>query len=34
MTLSFAVGDIRIDRILEQNLPGFDPFDFLPTLTK
>lgn len=34
MTLSFSVGDIRIDRILEQNLPGFDPFEFLPTLTK
>jgi hypothetical protein len=33
MTTSFAVGDFRIDRILEQNLPGFDPFEFLPTLT-
>lgn len=33
MTLSFAVGDLRIDRIIEQELPGFDPFQFLPTLT-
>lgn len=33
MTLSFAVGDLRVDRILEQELPGFDPFTFLPTLT-
>jgi len=30
---SFAIGDFRIDRILEQNLPFVDPFEFLPTLT-
>lgn len=33
MTLSFAVGDFRVDRILEQELPGFDPYEFFPTLT-
>jgi glyoxylase-like metal-dependent hydrolase (beta-lactamase superfamily II) len=33
MTDRFAVGDFQIDRILEQNLPGFDPFEFLPNLT-
>jgi len=33
MTHSFAVGDLRIDRIVEQNLPFVDPFTFLPTLT-
>ncbi len=33
MTTRFAVGDFQVDRILEQELPGFDPFDFLPTLT-
>lgn len=33
MTLSFAVGDFRIDRVIEQNLPFTDPFAFLPTLT-
>lgn len=34
MLESFTVGEIRIDRILEQNLPGFDPFEFLPTLSR
>ena len=34
MTLSFAVGDFRVDRILEQNLPFMDPLEFLPTLTR
>lgn len=33
MTLSFAVGDLRIDQVIEQNLPFADPFTFLPTLT-
>jgi len=33
MTHSFEVGGMRVDRILEQELPGFDPFEFLPTLT-
>lgn len=33
MTFSFAVGDFRVDRILEQNLPFMDPLQFLPTLT-
>ena len=34
MSLTFAVGDFRVDRILEQELPGFDPFEFFPTLTR
>ena len=34
MTTRFAVGDFRVDRILEQELPGFEPFEFLPTLTE
>jgi glyoxylase-like metal-dependent hydrolase (beta-lactamase superfamily II) len=34
MTLTFNVGDMRVDRIIEQELPGFDPFEFFPNLTK
>ncbi|MEQ8698022.1 MAG: MBL fold metallo-hydrolase [Bauldia litoralis] len=34
MTLTFNVGDMRVDRVIEQELPGFDPFEFFPNLTK
>ena len=32
--LTNHIGDIRIDRIIEQEFPMFDPADFLPDLTK
>ncbi len=32
--LSSHIGDIRIDRIIEQEFPMFDPAEFLPELTK
>ena len=32
MTTTFNLGDWRIDRIIEQELPGFDPFEFFPNL--
>ena len=28
------IGDIRVDRIIEQEFPMFDPAEFLPQLTK
>lgn len=31
--LSTHIGDIRIDRIIEQEIPAFDPAEFLPELT-
>ena len=34
MTLTFNVGEMRIDRVIEQELPGFDPFEFFPNLTQ
>jgi len=34
MSLTFNVGDMRVDRIIEQEIPGFDPFEFFPNLTK
>lgn len=34
MQTSFEVGGIRIDRIVEQEEPFFDPLAFFPTLTK
>ena len=34
MTLSFSVGDIRVDRILEQEVAAFNALEFLPTLTR
>ena len=34
MTLTFNIGDMRVDRIVEQEVPGFDPFEFFPNLTK
>ena len=34
MTLTHQLGDMRIDRIIEQELPGFDPFEFFPNLTQ
>lgn len=34
MTLTFNVGQMRVDRVIEQELPGFDPFEFFPNLTK
>ena len=34
MGTTFHVGDMRVDRIIEQELPGFDPFEFFPNLTK
>ncbi len=32
--MSFAIGDIRVDRIVEQEGPVFDPLTFFPTLTR
>ena len=32
--LTNHIGDIRIDRIIEQEFPMFDPAEFLPELTK
>ena len=32
--LTNHIGDIRIDRIIEQEFPMFDPTEFLPELTK
>jgi len=32
--LTQHIGDIRIDRIIEQEVPAFDPSEFLPELTK
>ena len=34
MTTRFAVGDITIQRIIEQEQPLFDPLTFLPGLTQ
>lgn len=34
MTLTLNMGDMRIDRIIEQELPGFDAFEFFPNLTR
>jgi glyoxylase-like metal-dependent hydrolase (beta-lactamase superfamily II) len=34
MALTFNVGEMRVDRVIEQELPGFDPFEFFPNLTK
>jgi len=34
VTLTFNVGQMRVDRVIEQELPGFDPFEFFPNLTK
>jgi glyoxylase-like metal-dependent hydrolase (beta-lactamase superfamily II) len=31
--LGFALGDITVQRVIESEGPGFDPFAFLPTLT-
>lgn len=34
MTLTLNLGDMRIDRIVEQELPGFDAFEFFPNLSR
>ena len=33
MTTSFTLGDLTIHRIIEQEMPFFDPLEFLPDLT-
>lgn len=33
MANGFSLGDLTIDRIIEQEMPFFDPFEFLPGLT-
>ncbi len=34
MTKTFNLGDMRVDRVIEQELPGFEPFEFFPNLQK
>ena len=34
MPLFAHIGDIRVDRIIEQEVPAFDPSEFLPDLTQ
>jgi len=34
MTHGFALGDIRVERIIEQEAPLFDPLTFFPTLSR
>jgi hypothetical protein len=33
MSLTFAVGDLTIHRVIESEAPLFDPLTFFPTLT-
>ena len=34
MSLTFAVGDLTIHRVIESEAPLFDPLTFFPTLTR
>ena len=34
MTLSYELGDVTIHRVVEQEAPLFDAFEFFPTLTQ